>query len=43
MKPLDLVTFASVPVVLALVSLAAIWVPAGRATRVDPVLALRRE
>jgi len=42
-KPVDPLVFAAVPVVLALVSLAAIWMPASRATRVDPALALRRE
>ncbi len=42
-KPVDPLVFAAVPVVLALVSLAAIWVPASRATGVDPALALRRE
>jgi putative ABC transport system permease protein len=42
-KPVDPLVFAAVPVVLALVSLIAIWVPASRATRVDPALALRRE
>ena len=42
-KPVDPLVFAAVPIVLALVSLMAIWVPASRATRVDPALALRRE
>jgi putative ABC transport system permease protein len=42
-KPLDPMVFAAVPAVLALVSLAAIWIPASRATRIDPALALRRE
>jgi putative ABC transport system permease protein len=39
----DVVTFASVPVVLALISLAACALPAVRASRVEPISALRGE
>ena len=38
----DPATFVTVPVVLAAVALAAVAVPARRASRVDPLLALRR-
>ena len=38
---LDPVTFGAVPLVLALVALLAAWVPAARATRVDPLIAMR--
>lgn len=41
--PTDLATFIAVPVFLLSVTLAACWAPAQRATRVDPVEALRAE
>jgi len=40
---MDSATFLSVPAILALVGLVACWIPAHRATRVDPLVALRYE
>lgn len=39
----DPLTFAAVPLVLGGVALLAIWIPARRASRVDPVVVLRQE
>jgi predicted permease len=39
----DPIVFVSVPAVLAVVALVAVWMPARRASRIDPLLALRTE
>jgi putative ABC transport system permease protein len=41
--PRDLTTFVGVPVLMTLVALAASYIPAWRATRVDPLIALRAQ
>jgi putative ABC transport system permease protein len=42
-SPADSITFIAVPILLGLIALLAIYVPARRASKVDPVVALRYE
>jgi predicted permease len=42
-KPLDPLVFTIAPALLAVIALFAAWLPARRATRIDPVIALRCE
>ena len=42
-QPTDLATYTAVSLLLAAIAFVACWIPARRATRVDPVVALRYE
>ncbi|HEY4132308.1 MAG TPA: FtsX-like permease family protein, partial [Gemmatimonadaceae bacterium] len=43
LAPTDLVTYVSITLVLGAAAIVASWVPARRASRVDPMVALRAE
>ena len=42
-SPYDATTFIVVPVILGLATIVAAWLPARRAMRVDPLVAIREE
>jgi ABC-type antimicrobial peptide transport system permease subunit len=42
-KAIDPLTFGAVPVLLGVVALMACWIPARRASKTDPLIALRAE
>lgn len=42
-RPLDPITYSGAPFLLGLIALAACYIPALRAMRVDPMMALRHE
>jgi putative ABC transport system permease protein len=42
-EPTDIPTLLTVSLLLTIIALIALWLPAHRASRIDPVVALRRE